>query len=264
MTLEQRIRKYIEDMRKVDCAVVPAVIANDLQEIVDAATSTPRYGPASSETEVGHVQQMPANAREGRADGVARIAAERRRHVDVEGWTPEHDARHDNFDLAAAASAYSYFASLTDVRRNSLRARQHPDDRVPNAWPWDTSWWKPGADNTSSARIRELEKAGSLNAAEIDRLLGIAAIESGDLAKVTSPDADLGPVASATTTMRGWKVSASYSDARTWLRLDTPEGSSAVFSCVSHTGNGAESITSQVAHYFADSFKAAFKGKGHG
>ena len=36
MTLERRIRKYIEDMRKVNCVVVPSVIANDLQEIVNA------------------------------------------------------------------------------------------------------------------------------------------------------------------------------------------------------------------------------------
>jgi hypothetical protein len=34
------------------------------------------------------------------------------------------------------------------------------------AWPWDKGWWKPTPDN----RIRELEKAGALIAAEIDRL----------------------------------------------------------------------------------------------
>jgi len=119
MTLEERIRKFIEDMRKVDSAVVPAVIANDLQEIVDAANAPP-----------------------------------------------------PSIGLASAAP---------------LQA-----------------------------------------------------------------------------TIRGWQVSASCSDGRTWLRLDTPEGSSAVFSCVSHTGSGAETVTSQVAHYFADSFNAAFKGNGRG
>lgn len=32
-------------------------------------------------------------------------------------------------------------------------------------WPWDEEWWKPSLDP-----IRNLEKAGALIAAEIDRL----------------------------------------------------------------------------------------------
>jgi hypothetical protein len=36
MSLDRRIRKYIDDMRKVTSAVVPAVIANDLQALVEA------------------------------------------------------------------------------------------------------------------------------------------------------------------------------------------------------------------------------------
>jgi hypothetical protein len=38
------------------------------------------------------------------------------------------------------------------------------DSGVPREWPWDSKWWKPGE------RIRELEKAGALIAAEIARL----------------------------------------------------------------------------------------------
>jgi hypothetical protein len=37
---------------------------------------------------------------------------------------------------------------------------------VPDEWPFDRSWYKPTPEN----RIRELEKAGALIAAEIDRL----------------------------------------------------------------------------------------------
>lgn len=38
------------------------------------------------------------------------IAAERRRQVDAEGWTPEHDDEHEICELAMAAVAYSVAA----------------------------------------------------------------------------------------------------------------------------------------------------------
>lgn len=93
-------------------------------------------------------------------DGVARIAAERERQKSVEGWTPEHDAEHDDGAMAAAASCYAWVAALSDIRRNS-----NAGQRVPDEWPWDAEWWKP------KDRIRDLERAGALIAAEIDRLL---------------------------------------------------------------------------------------------
>lgn len=34
--------------------------------------------------------------------GIERIAAERRRQIGEEGWTPEHDAQHVNGELAEA------------------------------------------------------------------------------------------------------------------------------------------------------------------
>lgn len=84
-------------------------------------------------------------------DGVALIVAERKRQVEVEGWTPEHDDEHGEGYLALAAAVY---ALPPDSR----------DDDLMGLWPWDRSWWKPGD------RIRELVKAGALIAAEIDRL----------------------------------------------------------------------------------------------
>jgi hypothetical protein len=35
--------------------------------------------------------------------GVEMIAAERKRHVEEHGWTPEHDDEHDSGELTAAA-----------------------------------------------------------------------------------------------------------------------------------------------------------------
>ncbi len=84
--------------------------------------------------------------------GVRLIAEERKRQVEEEGWTAEHDATHVNNEMPDAAICY-----LVD--------QQHRDyEAFP--WPWDDKWWKPTPDD----RVRELVKAGALIAAEIDRL----------------------------------------------------------------------------------------------
>lgn len=96
------------------------------------------------------------------ATGAERIVAERQRHTDVEGWTPEHDAAQVNGELALAAVSYA----LPD--RNRAHWLTALGQRLcPLFWPWRPEFWKPAPDD----RIRELEKAGALCAAEIDRLL---------------------------------------------------------------------------------------------
>ena len=101
----------------------------------------------------------------GLRDGAGRIAAERRRQIEVEGWTADHDADldtawddHLSGQLAIAAACY---------------ALPH-DTTAPDAWPWREEWWKP----TPGNRIRELEKAGALLAAEIDRLAALRSTPS--------------------------------------------------------------------------------------
>lgn len=93
--------------------------------------------------------------------GVDLIAAERRRQVDAEGWTPEHDDEHGGGEMAQAAACY---ASNPHLRHMGTWAWQ--DGSPPHDWPWASCWWKPSHDD----RIRELVKAGALIAAEIDRL----------------------------------------------------------------------------------------------
>jgi hypothetical protein len=90
-----------------------------------------------------------------RSTGVDLIAQERQRQVDVEGWTPEHDAEHPDGALVDAARAYALAATAPGYDR----------DNPPTAWPWDEGWWKP-----SDYPVRNLVKAGALIAAEIDRL----------------------------------------------------------------------------------------------
>lgn len=89
--------------------------------------------------------------------GIEVIAAERKRQVEVEGWTSEHDAKLRREELASAAACYA-----TPVKWRPFPVRQ--DGQAPLIWPWSPKWWKPGD------RIRELAKAGALIAAEIDRL----------------------------------------------------------------------------------------------
>lgn len=83
------------------------------------------------------------------------IVSERDRQIDVEGYTPRHDAEHHiEGDLADAAASYAVTARIGD-------AAIIP----PKIWPWSKTWWKP------SSPIRMLAKAGALIAGEIDRRL---------------------------------------------------------------------------------------------
>lgn len=86
----------------------------------------------------------------------ALIHAERRRQIEVEGWTPEHDDEHADGEIATAASLYYRMAQGTGV---SLR-----EDGAPLGWPWDAKWWKP------KDAERNLIIAGALYQAEQDRL----------------------------------------------------------------------------------------------
>lgn len=88
--------------------------------------------------------------------GIERIAAERERQTSVEGWTPAHDDEHDFGSLISAAVAYAEYS------RGLMR---YESGTAPYNWPWEPEWWKPSDDP-----IRNLEKAGALIAAEIDRL----------------------------------------------------------------------------------------------
>jgi len=80
------------------------------------------------------------------------VAAERRRQIEAEGWTSEHDDEHSVGELAKAAACYAL-----------VSAGFNPDATI-NVWPWHRLWWKP-SDNR-----RNLVKSGALILAEIERL----------------------------------------------------------------------------------------------
>lgn len=79
------------------------------------------------------------------------VLAERRRQIESEGWTPEHDDEHSLGEMAGAAACYANNAGLGRVL-------------PPRSWPWDASWWKP------KDRRRDLVRAAALLLAEIERL----------------------------------------------------------------------------------------------
>lgn len=83
------------------------------------------------------------------SDALRDVAAERRRQIEVEGWTPEHDDVHARGQMAQAAACYALFNTYP----------------TPTMWPWGPAWWKP----TENHR-RNLVRAGALILAEIERL----------------------------------------------------------------------------------------------
>lgn len=96
--------------------------------------------------------------------GIERIAKERNRQIFEEGWDGPHDDIHDDGALTKAATAYIIAAACCRIGQLDVLVGSPP-----NPWPWDDEWWKP-----SENPIRNLEKAGALIAAEIDRLLRAA------------------------------------------------------------------------------------------
>lgn len=98
--------------------------------------------------------------------GAERIAAERQRQVDEEGWTAEHDDRHAHGDLAEAAKCYANAGLIAALgSHDDVERLVDPHAMCPSDWPWDARWWKPSRDAATN-----YAKAGALLAAEIDRV----------------------------------------------------------------------------------------------
>lgn len=85
-----------------------------------------------------------------RLTGAERIAQERQRQIEEEGYQPKHDDQYKHKELIAFAMAYACWDFNPGFS----------NDVCPPDWVF-----KPSGDP-----IRNLEKAGALIAAEIDRL----------------------------------------------------------------------------------------------
>lgn len=116
-------------------------------------------------------------------EGVRRIAAERTRQIEEEGMTPGHDDMHHDDSLVWAAVCYAApsIVYVPDGGGHTITF----NDPWPESWrnsygkldsaSWDKRGPRPVDPNLIGmklqGRLRELEKAGALIAAEIDRLL---------------------------------------------------------------------------------------------
>ena len=90
---------------------------------------------------------------------IAEIAAERKRQIDKEGWTPEHDDQHEPGAMAVAAACYALAFKRAALAVSTVR--------VGDLWEWtgwSSAWFKP------KDRRRDLVRAAALIIAEIERL----------------------------------------------------------------------------------------------
>ncbi len=106
------------------------------------------------------------------SQAVLDVLAERKRQIEVEGWTAEHDDSHTDGELARAAGIYAIIAgSDATAYRNAIEGYSLNDilrSLIVRYWPGDISWFKP------KTRRQDLVKSVAL---------GIAAIEQIDRAE---------------------------------------------------------------------------------
>ncbi len=91
------------------------------------------------------------------SDALRDVAAERRRQIEAEGWTPEHDDQHSNNTMSIAAACYALAGTRIDPRMVNV------------GWLWQetgwaSTWFKP------KSRRNNLIRAAALLVAEIERL----------------------------------------------------------------------------------------------
>jgi len=123
-------------------------VANAILINLGIATS-PSFDPGSDERR----DRIASIIDDAMTPAVRSVLSERERQKSAEGWTPEHDDTHRSGEMARAAASYAAGGGLFKINLN-----------VPlQVWPYQWEW-KPT--NTR----RDLEKAGALILAEIERL----------------------------------------------------------------------------------------------
>lgn len=107
--------------------------------------------------------------------GLELILEERRRQIEKEGYNTEHDSHHEDGSIAMAAACYAAPKEIYEVR-----VRNNQTILFEDPFPWGEETFGRGErgwkySNTKEkkagkSRIRQLQIAGALIAAEIDRL----------------------------------------------------------------------------------------------
>lgn len=87
---------------------------------------------------------------------------ERKRQIQKEGWTTEHDDMHQEGELCRAALCYAQSSVERDLPGGDIDLKT----ALPYNWPFESDSWKPSPED----RAKELIKSGALYRAEIERL----------------------------------------------------------------------------------------------
>ncbi len=95
---------------------------------------------------------------------VTSVVAERQRQIKAEGYTAEHDDKHDSGELAGAAACYARHVNARSWVFLQDRFDAYRNEPVPNAWPFDAASWKPRSPR------EDMVKATALGLAEIERM----------------------------------------------------------------------------------------------
>jgi len=160
------VREKLEDVagglerRASDCRQIAGEGSHRAR--LDGKAAAYAHGAEFIRGVLASLSDKPASAQpdEGGAGGSAptvvdEIAAERRRQIDAEGWTPEHDDEHADGSLALAATVYASGLPVADDQGELTVIGQ--------LWPWEWSFKPKG-------RRRDLIRAAALIVAEIERL----------------------------------------------------------------------------------------------
>lgn len=89
------------------------------------------------------------------------IVAERKRQIEVEGWSAQHDdVEHPHGELALAAACYAAPSAVIMEYPESVPV----SDSRRLVWPWERQWWKPKDER------RNLIRSAALLVARIEQL----------------------------------------------------------------------------------------------
>lgn len=123
---------------------LPGPIFNDVKPAMHAAI-------------VAFINSAPSTGAESMTIAARDVLAERRRQIDVEGWTSEHDDAHASGGMAYAAACYALAGTGPTVNEIDLM-------RLWRWTRWSEEWFKPKGGR------RNLVRAAALILAEIERL----------------------------------------------------------------------------------------------
>lgn len=147
MEKEWKSGEAIWHMKQAELNALDAAAMNKLNEIIDVSTLRQRVAGLEKERD-----ELLAALESNQSRGVRDVIVERRRQINIEGWSSHHDDQHSYGEMALAAGCYAMFGLCFNA------------GDPPKYWPWDKKWWKP------SDKRRNLVKAAALIIAEIERI----------------------------------------------------------------------------------------------